>query len=119
MSLRIRFVRLRKSEMIKEAVEDRLSPILNKFDIFDEEKIHFEVEMENSPHQAGRDLFSVRLSIRGGKMRGFSIEKKDTNFYRALSSMAASLPININRFRQRRLKRGLNEQRKVKNVASF
>lgn len=119
MSLKIRFVRLEKSQLVKEAIEDRLLPTIQKFDFINEEDIFFEVEMENSPHQAGRDLFRVKIVFRSGEMQGFVLEKTDDNFYRALSSLSTSLPVNINRYRQKQMTKRLNKQRRVKNVSNF
>ena len=117
MNMKIRFVRLEKSELIKEAIEDRVIPVLKKFKIYHGNNVHFQIEMENSPHQAGRDLFRVKVSVNSGEMRGFILEKSDINFYRALSSLSASLPANIKRFREKKMQKALNEKRRIKNAA--
>ncbi|MEM7646327.1 MAG: hypothetical protein AAF203_05415 [Pseudomonadota bacterium] len=117
--MRIRFVRLKKSELVREAIEDRMAPLLKKYKGVNEKDVFIEVEMENSPHQAGRDLFRLKFNIKEGELRGFILEKSDINFYRALSSLANSLPANINRFRARRDRKSYNRIRKLKTAAGI
>ena len=104
MITQIRFVRLGKSEMIKEAIEDKVEPILDKFNLDDQSKAYIDVEMENSPHQAGRDVFKVKLFFKEGSMEGFVLEKSDINFYKALSQLTSTLATNIDRFKGKKLR---------------
>ena len=114
--MKIRFIRLTKSELITEAIEDRILPAISKFSDIRHKDIVTEIAMENSPHQAGRNLFRVKIKIVRGKMRGFTLEKSDISFYRALANITTSLPSTIKKFRSKKQGKALKQLRRFKDA---
>ncbi len=57
--------------------------------------------MENSPHQAGPDLFKVKIYISQGRYNGITIEKTNSNLYAALAELAEHMLEALNRFGDR------------------
>ncbi len=95
--IEIKFKNLERSEMAKEAVIDRLELLLEKFEVLRLSKIVVTLEMENSPVQAGPDLFKVKLHIKDGKYRGLIVTKDDINLYKALAHVADHMLEKLNR----------------------
>ena len=54
--------------------------------------------MENSPTQAGPDLFKVKLHILGARYDGVIVEKENSNLYAALAELSDHMLENLNRF---------------------
>ncbi len=94
----IKFKNLEKSDLVKEAVESRIELIVEKFPDLNTGGIQVTLEMENSPTQAGPDLFKVKLYISNGRYRGIVIEKKDLNLYVALAEVVDHMLERLNRF---------------------
>ncbi len=63
------FKNLDKSEMAREAVMDKVEALEEKFPDLCKSKILVTLEMENSPHQAGPDLFSVEQGLDEGDQK--------------------------------------------------
>lgn len=110
----IKFKNLKKSELAKETVEDRIKPLVDKFPSLAECKIHVTLEMENSPFQAGPDLFKVRLFISKGRYKGIMIEKANSNLYIALADVAEHMLERLNRYGDRLRVRERSKARKVR-----
>lgn len=85
--LKIVFKNMQSSQFVKNTVEERIFPIIQKFTSLAGHKITITLEMENSPTQAGPDLFSVSLLVNGKTYKGFKIKKSSDNFYHALAEL--------------------------------
>ena len=102
----VNFKNLRKSELVKEAILDRLEDDLIRFPDLNDCRVFVTVSMDNSPEQAGPDLFRVKLRITSGRYKGIILEKSGINFYLALAEMNESLLERLNRFvEKKRVKR--------------
>ena len=117
--MEIQFVRLKKSSAVIEAIEDRMTPIFEKANIDYQRKVKITVAMENSPVQAGPDLFRVRMRIKTGIFRNLIVEKADMNFYKALSSLAESVSTTLQRNKGKRATRFARSKRNVRYVENF
>ena len=85
--IKIKFKKLRKSEAIINTINERIEHLIEKFPNLLKSKISITVEMENSPIQAGPDLFKLKLLVSGGKYDAVTIEKCDPNLYAALADV--------------------------------
>ncbi len=99
--IQIKFKNLEKSEMAREAVQDRVEALTDKFPDLSGSKVQITLEMENSPAQAGPDLFKVKLHVPSGRYRGITIEKADSNLYIALAEVVDHMLETLNRFGDR------------------
>lgn len=95
--IQVKFKNLEKSELAREAVVERVESLVEKFEDLIKSRIVVTLEMENSPTQAGPDLFKVKLFIPNGRYRGVSITKSDSNLYRALAELVDHMLEKLNR----------------------
>lgn len=94
--IQIIFKNLEKSEMAREAAAERIEAIVHKFPLLKESRIRVTLEMENSPFQAGPDLFKVKVDVNGGRYRGIRIVKSSSNLYVALAGVVDLMLENLN-----------------------
>lgn len=99
--IQIKFKNLEKSEIAREAVQDRIESLADKFPNLSESKILVTLEMENSPIQAGPDFFKVKLHVSRGRYNGITVEKADSNLYVALAEIVDHMLERLNRFGDR------------------
>jgi len=95
--IKIKFKKLRKSEAIINTINERIEHLIEKFPNLLKSKISITVEMENSPIQAGPDLFKLKLLVSGGKYDAVTIEKCDPNLYAALADVCDHMLEALNR----------------------
>lgn len=110
----IKFKNLEKSELAKEAVEERISTLVNKFPDLIESKIQVTLEMENSQFQAGPDLFKVKLLVFRGRYDGIAIEKENSSLYIALADIAEHMLERLNRYGDKERVKEISKARKIK-----
>lgn len=94
----VKFKNLEKSDLTRDAVESRIELLVEKFPDLNDGNVQVTLEMENSPTQAGPDLFKVKLYISKGRYKGIVIEKKDLNLYVALAEVVDHMLERLNRF---------------------
>jgi len=99
--IQVKFKNVEKSELAREAVEERLEPLVDKFPDLKASKIKVTLEMENSPTKAGPDLFRVKLHAVGARYDGIVLEKANSNLYIALADLADHMLESLNRFGDR------------------
>lgn len=99
--IQIKFKNLEKSEMASDAVRERIVPLIDKFDDLSRSKIQVTLEMENSPAQAGPDLFKVKIHVSSGRYDGITVEKENANLYVALADVVDHMLEVLNRFGDR------------------
>lgn len=117
--IQIKFKNLNKSELLTQSVEDRVRPLEEKFNDLQESLIHVTLEMENSPLQAGPDLFKVKLHISSGRFAGIIVEKSDANLHVALAEVVDHMLEVLNRFGDRERVKKIKQARKlIKNSES-
>jgi ribosome-associated translation inhibitor RaiA len=116
--IEIKFKNLEKSEMAKDAVEERMINLIEKFPDLKESKIQITLEMENSPAQVGPDFFNVKLHIFRGRYDELTVKKSDSNLYVALAKVVEHMLEALNRFGDRaRLKKRKLSQATLKNLS--
>jgi ribosome-associated translation inhibitor RaiA len=93
----IKFKNLEKSEMARDAVHDRTAALVEKFPDLNQCKIQVTLQMENSPIQAGPDLFKVKFHIARGRYDGVTVEKADSSLYVALAEVVEHMLEKLNR----------------------
>lgn len=96
--IQVKFKNLEKSEMAREAARDRIETLVEKFPDLSSSKIQVTLEMENSPTQAGPDLFKVKLHLSSGRYKGITVEKANSNLYVALADVVDHMLEVLNRF---------------------
>lgn len=110
--IHVNFKNLDKSEMAREAATDRMDAMIEKFPDLAESRINMTLEMENSPLQAGPDLFTVKVHVIGGRYRDVRLEKSASNLYAALADVAEHMLEKLNRFGDRSRVRNRSRARK-------
>lgn len=114
--IQVKFKNLEKSEMVREIVHERAEALVEKFPDLMASKLQITVEMENSPLQAGPDLFKVKLYVSRGRYNGITVEKAAANLYVALAEVIDHMLEVLNRYgdrvrvKQRKRARELNEK---------
>lgn len=112
--IQIKFKNLEKSEVARETAYERSEILVDKFPDLKQSKILITLEMENSPFQAGPDLFKVKLHVAGGRYDGITVEKADTSLYRALAEVAEHMLETLNRYGDRTRVKERTKARKLK-----
>lgn len=100
--IQVKFKNLEKSEMAREAAQERIEILVEKFPDLSKCKIQITLEMQNSPLQAGPDLFKVKLHITRGRYDGITVEKSDASLYVALAEVIEHMLEKLNRFGDRK-----------------
>ena len=111
--IQIKFKNLEKSEMAREAVEERIETLIQKFPDLSASKIQITLEMENSPSKAGPDLFRVKLHVARGRYDGITVDKADSSLYVALAEVVDHMLEKLNRFGDRLRVKERTKARKI------
>lgn len=111
--IRITFKNLDRSELAREAVETKLQQVIEKFPDLFKSRINVTLCMENSPRQAGPDIFCVKTRIQGSKYDGIILEKRDSNLYGALGQVSAHLLERLNRYGDKTRVKARAKERKL------
>lgn len=115
--IQIKFKNLEKSELAREAVLERVESLVEKFEDLRSSRIIITLEMENSPTQAGPDLFNVKLHISRGRYSGTTVTKSDSNLYRALADISNHMLEVLNRYGDKERVKKRNRARRLKLTA--
>ena len=117
--IQIKFKNLEESEMAREAVQGRIEPLVEKFEDLNKSKIRITLEMQNSPLQAGPDLFTVKLHVFRGRYDGITVEKSASILYVALAEVVNHMLESLNRFGDRvRVKERKHARELIKDLES-
>lgn len=84
--IKVTFKNLEKSELARDVAIERLEVLLDKFPDLRQSRIVVTLEMQNSPAQAGPDLFVVKFQVSGGRYSGVFV-KASTSLYVALADI--------------------------------
>ena len=106
------FKNLDRSELAREAVTERLDAIVEKFPDLQKSRINVTLEMQNSPLQAGPDLFIVKAQLNSGRYRGLRVEKSAQSLYIALADVVEHMLELLNRSGDRTRVKARNSARK-------
>ncbi len=91
------FKNLEKSELAKAAAEERLATVADRFPDLYKSRITITLSMDNSPFQAGPDVFTVKIQCHGGRYRGVILQKSASSLYIALADLVDHLLERLNR----------------------
>jgi len=108
------FKNLEKSELAKDAVFERIVPLFEKFPELKKEMIIFTLSMDNSPIQAGPDLFKVKMQLKAGRYKGVVLEKSALNLYSALAELIDTVHERLKRSDEKKRNIQRSHQRKKK-----
>jgi ribosome-associated translation inhibitor RaiA len=117
--IQIKFKNLDKSELAKDAVQERIEILVDKFPDLHESKILVTLEMENSPTQPGPDFFKVKLHVSRGRYNGITCEKSDSNLYVALADVVDHMLETFNRFGDRARVKERRNARQIAKTAEY
>ncbi len=116
--IEVRFKNMTKSEMISNVVLERVGYMIEKFPDLNLSKILVTIEMQNSPVQAGPDLFKVKLVVSRGRYGGIVVDKEDPLLYVAFAKVLDKMLERLNRFgdkvRVKRISQARSIQRNFK-----
>lgn len=96
--IQIKFKNLERSELAREAAQERMENLIEKFPDLSESLVQVTLEMENSPTQAGPDLFKVKVFVSKSKYDGVLVEKSNSNLYVALADVVDHMLEILNRY---------------------
>lgn len=85
--LKIVFKNLEPSQLARDIVKDKIEPVIEKFPFLADHNITLTLEMENSPNQAGPDLFTVSSMVTGKAFKNLKMKKSSQNFYLATAEL--------------------------------
>jgi len=100
--MKVVFRNMERSELAKDAVIERIGPVMEKFPALKKESLTITMTMHNSPIQAGPDLFAVKFACQSGDFRGIVLEKSAPNLYVALADLSDHLLERLKRFSDRK-----------------
>lgn len=87
-----------RSEFVERVATDRIQEVLAKFPEFRASTSTITLYMDNSPVQAGPDLFGARLYVKAPRGRALIIEKSDLNMHMAIAKLSEALLERLHRF---------------------
>ncbi|NBX92489.1 MAG: hypothetical protein EB120_09740 [Proteobacteria bacterium] len=95
--VRVVFKNLEQSVLAREAAEESLEDMVERFPGLSKSTITVTLSMDNSPRQPGPDVFQVITRITGGKYHGIILSKSASSLYTALAEVREHLLERINR----------------------
>ncbi len=99
--IHIKFRNFEKSELAREAVMERVEPLMEKFPDLAQSRVQVSLQMDNSPAQPGQDLFKVKIFVSRGRYDGITVEKENSNLYIALADVVDHMLEALNRYGDR------------------
>lgn len=99
--MRIIFKGMERSELIRQIVTERLASVFLRFPELESSQPLVVLGMQNSPRQAGPDVFTVKFCCQSGRYKNVVLEKSAINFYAALADLLEHLQERLNRFGER------------------
>jgi ribosome-associated translation inhibitor RaiA len=111
--VKITFNNLEKSELAREAVEEKLQEVIERFPDLAQAQVYINLAMDNSPRQKGPDLFRVKARIQRGKYDGVILEKEAPSLYTALADLSAHLLARLNRNGDKARVKARNQARRL------
>jgi ribosome-associated translation inhibitor RaiA len=116
--IKIRFKNLERSDIAREIARERIETIIDKFPDLRSSAVTVTLEMQNSPLQAGPDIFSVKFQVSGGRYRGAIVKKSAGSLYEALAEVVEHLLEKLNRLGDRKRVRSVSLARQLARSAS-
>ena len=117
--IRVIFKDLERSELAKDIVQERLITVVDRFPDLGEHKIDVTLSMENSPIQAGPDVFTVKVLISGSRYKNVVIEKSAPSLYVALADVVDHSLEVLNRYGDRERVKQRKSERKARAIGGM
>jgi ribosome-associated translation inhibitor RaiA len=99
--MKIVFKNLSSSALIRNAIEERLSPILDKISYWRRGPVTITVERENSSTQAGPDYYTTTLMIGTGARGTIRFKEAAANLYHSIALLAGTTEFALRRSTER------------------
>lgn len=115
--IKIVFKDLEKSELAKQVALDRLQDAIVRFPDLEKCRVSVTLSMENSPTQAGPDVFTVKFRCQSGKYKGVILERSASTLYIALAEVSECLLERLNRFGDKERVKNIKKARKMQRLA--
>lgn len=112
--IHVKFKNLEKSELAREVAQERIETLIEKFPDLGQSRIQVTLEMQNSPTQAGPDVFKVKVHVTRYRHNEITVEKASPNLYVALADVVDHMLETLNRFGDRTR---VKERRKARQIA--
>ena len=109
--IRVIFKNLEKSELARDLTLERIDSIIDRFPDLHDHKVDATLSMENSPSQAGPDVFTVKVFIRGNRFRSVLIQKSAGSLYVALADVVDHALERLNRYGDKERVKRRNQER--------
>lgn len=111
--IHVKFKNMKKSELATNIVKERIAEAVRRFPKGHARSVIVTLGMENSPKQAGPDLYKVRTEIIGGRYHGLILEKEGPDLYKALADVNDGLLERLNRFSDRLRTKARKQRREL------
>jgi hypothetical protein len=111
--MRIIFRNMDRSELAVEIISERMQLVFDKFERLNPLDVTMTLKMDNSPVQAGPDLFCLKFYCNRGSFRGLSIEKRSPNLYIGLADLVDTLCDRLGRNAERQRHYQIDAHRKL------
>jgi hypothetical protein len=111
--MRIIFRNMDRSQLAIEVISERMQSVFDKFQRLNSNDVTITLTMENSPIQAGPDLFCLKFYCNRGEFKGFAIEKRSPNLYIGLADLVDALCERLGRNAERHRHYRIDAHRKL------
>lgn len=99
--IQIKFKNLDKSELAREAVEERLAAMIEKFGAIVGQSYSSHTRDGKLTDSSQASVFKVKVHISRGPYKGVTIEKSEPNLYAALAEVVDHMLEVLNRYGDR------------------
>lgn len=103
--IQVIFKDLESSDLARQIARARVLSVIDRFPGLSDSRITITLSMQNSPHQAGPDEFTVKAHCHDGPYRGLTLEKSGPTLYLALAEVVDHMLELLTRHRDRVLAR--------------
>jgi hypothetical protein len=111
--MRIIFRNMDRSQLAIEVISERMQSVFDKFKRLNPLDVTMTLKMDNSPVQAGPDLFCLKFYCNRGTFKGLAIEKRSPNLYIGLADLVDTLCERLGRNAERQRHYQIDAHRKL------
>lgn len=106
MATAVHFVHLAKTKSLEDYVHEKIDPLLAKFLGKSDLVHHVRLKMENSPHQAGPDLFQCEILVQDKKLgKAVHVLESSQNMYQAIADASHRLKYLLVRYKEKTIEK--------------
>lgn len=113
--MRIQYIfrHLDQSEFLKKFAQDHIERLLSRYKGTPNINSVIKLEMENSPEQPGKDVFSCEILLSSPQLGKLIVKKRTANMYEAIAEATDKLSMSMEKVKGR----FLSKRRKSKSAA--